>query len=261
MNNKIWFYSVNDIVISVLVDHEQFLHLKISSGLFPTNICLYIVYAKCNRVMRRDLWERLLECQPFDGCPWVVGGDFNIIANPMEHSLGVVNHPGGMQEFADFIVTAGLADAGFIGSRFTKTNRRIWKRLDRISAPFMPKPRGSLRLQNMWFLHSGFMQAVILNWNNPCSQRRLVRLVIKLKRLKNHLKWWNQKVFGNIHDNLKALDLAASIAEERYNLIHSEENRVALSLAQENLSQCLSMEEAFWKQKASSNGLLRGEEH
>ncbi|XP_073138423.1 uncharacterized protein [Henckelia pumila] len=280
INNKIWFYSVSDIVILVLVDHEQFLHLKISSGLFPTDIFLTIVYAKCSRTLRRVLWECLLECKPLDESPWVVGGYFNIIVDHFDCSLGVVNQPGGMLEFNDFIVSVGLADAGFVGLRFTWMNKRIRKRLDRvflspswanffnsfkvehlhrgssdhcplnISDPFLPKSMGSFRFQNMWFFHPDFMQSVCLNLNNPCVKRGLSRLVIKLKRLKYHLKWWNQEVFGNILDKVKKLDVAVAQAKEMFDLVQSEENRVTLSLAQANPSLCISMEEAFWKQKA-----------
>ncbi|XP_073133317.1 uncharacterized protein [Henckelia pumila] len=292
LNNKIWFYTTADIAVSVELDHEQFLLLHLSSALFPSDIYLSIVYAKCNRVLRRDLWENLLECNPQDGCPWIVGGDFNIIANPLDQSSGLVNHSGGMHEFSNFIISSGLVDAGFVGSRFTWTNTRIWKRLDHvlissswanysnsikvehlhrgtsdhcpllISAPFIPKPVSSFRFQNMWFLHYGFLQTVRLNWNNPCVEKGLIRLVVKLKRLKHHLKWWNQEVvFGNIHDKVRDLDLVAAQAEEIYDSVNSEENRVALSLAQANLSLCLAMEEAFWKQKASAQWMVDGEKN
>ncbi|XP_073138489.1 uncharacterized protein [Henckelia pumila] len=87
----------------------------------------------------------------------------------------------------------------------------------------------------------------------------LSQLVIKFKRLKNHLKWWNRDVFRNAHDKFKALDLAASKAEEDFDVLQSEENRVALSLARANLALGLSMEEVFWKQKASAKCILDGE--
>ncbi|XP_073153664.1 uncharacterized protein [Henckelia pumila] len=166
----------------------------------------------------KELWERLLDSKPVDGCPWIVGGDFNIIVDPLEHSMGVVNHPSGMHEFLDFIISSGLMDAGFVGSRFTWTNSRIWK-------------------------------------------RGLCRLAIKLKRLKHNLKWWNRDVFGNIHDKVKAVDLAAAHAEEIFDADPSEANREALSLAKANLSLCLSKEEAFWKQKASVKWLVEGEKN
>ncbi|XP_073138456.1 uncharacterized protein [Henckelia pumila] len=241
--------------VSVVVDHEQFIHVKLSFGLFPIDIYVSVVYAKCNRTERRDLWDGLLDCIPRDGCLWVVGGDFfYIITDPVEHSRGVVNCPGAMADFSDFIISAGLSDADFVGAKFTWTNNSIWKRLDRvllssnwaeffnsfklehlhrgssdhcplqISAPFFPRKSGSFRFQDMWFSHQGFMQTVRLNWNNPCPYIDLSKLVFKLKRLKIHLKWWNKDVFGNVHDNVKVLDLKASQAQVDFDDNPSEEN-------------------------------------
>ncbi|XP_073157576.1 uncharacterized protein [Henckelia pumila] len=76
------------------------------------------------------------------------------------------------------------------------------------------------------------LETVRLNSNNPRDERELSCLVIKLKRLKHHLKWWNKEVFGNIHDKVKALDLAATLAEESFDAVPSAKNRTARSLAQ-----------------------------
>ncbi|XP_073133306.1 uncharacterized protein [Henckelia pumila] len=191
----------------------------------------------------------------------------------------------------EFITNAGLSDAGFLGSRFTWTTMRIWKRLDRvlissnwadffnsfkvdhlhrgssdhcpllISAPFLPKPIGDFRFQNMWCLHSGFLQTVRLNWNIPCEGRGLGRLIYKLKRLKNHLKWWNRDVFGNIHDKLKALDLIAAQAELEFDVIQPDDKKEALYLAKAILALGLAMEEYFWKQKAAAKWTVDGEKN
>ncbi|XP_073118526.1 uncharacterized protein [Henckelia pumila] len=330
LNNNIWFYTTADIAVSVEFDHEQFLHLHLSSALFPSDIYLSIVYAMCNRVLRRDLWKNLLECNPQDGCPWIVGGDFNIISDPLDQSSGLVNHSGAILEpmhlldqewlntkfgFSSVIVnlnnniwfytTADIAVSVefdheqflhlhlssalfpkdiYLSIVYAKCNRvlrrDLWKNLlecnpqdggdfniiaDPLdqssglvnhSGAFIPKPVSSFRFQNMWFLHH-----LSLNWNYPCVEKGLIRLVVKLKRLKYHLKWWNQEVSRNIHDKVRDLDLVAAQAEEIYDSDNSEENRAALSLAQANLSLCLAMEEAFWKQKASAKWMVDGEKN
>ncbi|XP_073137025.1 uncharacterized protein [Henckelia pumila] len=185
-SSKIWLYFSHQVSVFVVVDHEQFLHVKLSSSLFPIDIYVSVVYAKCNGTERRDLWDGLLDCIPRDGCPWVVGGDFNVINDPTEHSRGVVNCPGAMAEFSDFIISAGLSDVGFVGAK---------------------------------------------------------------------------DVFGNVHDNVKVLDLKASQAQVDFDDNPSEENRTALSLAPANLAMGLSVEEAFCKQKASAKWIMEGEKN
>ncbi|KZV43351.1 hypothetical protein F511_27254 [Dorcoceras hygrometricum] len=128
-----------------------------------------------------------------------MGGDFNTITDPLEHSRQVVSRPGSMYDFNELIVLAGLCDAGYVGSKFTWTNGTVWQRLDRIlvsnnwgsffnclkvehlnrfgsdhspllfNGYFLPKPKSSFRFQNMWVLHNEFLQIVRLIWNNPCQ--------------------------------------------------------------------------------------------
>ncbi|XP_073152283.1 uncharacterized protein [Henckelia pumila] len=194
-----------------------------------------------------------------------------------------------MHNFSEFIVEAGLIDAGYVGPYFTWTNSRVWKRLDRvlissawsenfnyfkvehlhrgsfdhcplqISAPFLPKPTSSFRFQNMWILHPDFLQTVRLNWNNPCSDRGMLWMVAKLKRLKHHLKWWNRNIFGNVFDEIKGLEKLASQAEDHFDRDPSDWNRAALNLSKANLALGLSIEEAFWKQKAACKWAAEGE--
>ncbi|XP_073137009.1 uncharacterized protein [Henckelia pumila] len=196
-----------------------------------------------------------------------------------------------MADFFDFITSTGLSDAGFVGSKFTWTNNSIWKHLDRvllssnwveyfnsfrvedlhrgsydhcplqISAPFFPRQSVSFRFQNMWFSQKRFMQTVMLNWNNPCPDNDLSRLVFKLKRLKNNLKWWNKNVFGNVHEKVKALDQKASQAQVKFDDTPFKENRTALSLALANLALGLYMEEDFWNKKSSAKWIMKGEKN
>ncbi|KZV50954.1 hypothetical protein F511_44900 [Dorcoceras hygrometricum] len=221
--------------------------------------------------------------------PWVLGGDFNIIADPLEYSGEMIARAGGMHDFNEFIISAGVCDAGYVGSKFTWTNGNVWKRLDRvlvtsnwsqffnsfkvehlnrygsdhspllINGFFMPKPKGSFRFQNMWVQHHDFVQTVRLQWNNPCQEIGLDRFAIKLKRLKAHLKWWNRDVFGNIFDNLKRLNEEVNQKEIEFDYEATAARRTALNLAQANLAKALHMEEAYWKQKASIRWTVEGE--
>ncbi|XP_042450686.1 uncharacterized protein LOC122035343 [Zingiber officinale] len=236
-NGKIWFFYDDSIGCTILEDNEQFLHLNLNSFLFPVNIFVTIVYAKCSYIERRTLWEKLLEVTPVMEEVWMVGGDFNVILSSDEHSAGILNNPGAVKEFNDFVMLAGLIDTGFVGDKFTWTNLRIWKRLDRvlissswnvkdygvriehlnratsdhcpllISFPSISPSVSSFRFQRMWINHPNFELTVRLNWFLPCSCVGLKRLQFKLQRLKDHLKWWNAYVFGNIQDKVKQAEM------------------------------------------------------
>ncbi|KAG6491487.1 hypothetical protein ZIOFF_052838 [Zingiber officinale] len=99
-SGKVWFFWDSTIACKVLFDHDQFLHLELSSQLFPSSMVVTVVYAKCTSME--------------------------------EHSAGVLARPGAMEDFNNFIMLAGQVDAGFVGDRYTWTNNRVWKRLDRV---------------------------------------------------------------------------------------------------------------------------------
>ncbi|XP_073129053.1 uncharacterized protein [Henckelia pumila] len=202
-------------------DHTQFLHLRVSAPFLPTHVFCSFVYAKCDYILRRDLWASLLQVKP-DGGPWLVGGDFNVVRDASEclGSSGGRQFP--MDEFNHFVLESALVDAGFEGSSFTWTNKSIWKRLDRVF--------------------------VSVDWGMP-------RLFAKLKRLKGHLKWWNQDVFGNLFDKIAEAKRSVKLAEAACEADPSEHCWTRSSRCNEELSRVTAMEADFWKQKAACNWL------
>ncbi|KAG6483859.1 hypothetical protein ZIOFF_060645 [Zingiber officinale] len=195
-SSKIWFLHDANIACVILVDHEHVLHLKIRSQLLLCSIFISVVYAKCNSGERRILWERLMDVKSIDDVCWLVGGDFNVISSIDEQSNDVLSRSGAIKEFNDVLMLSGLSDLGFVGDRFTWTNKRIWKRLDRI--------------------------LISPSWN-------VKDLVIKLGRLKEYLKWWNKDVFGNIHDKVKLEEERYAEAERKFDADPSVENRNLLA--------------------------------
>ncbi|KAG6510221.1 hypothetical protein ZIOFF_028230 [Zingiber officinale] len=55
----------------------------------------------------KDSLEELLDSKPMENF-WLVGGDFNVITGPEEHSKGVLSKHGTVKEFNDFLMLAGL---------------------------------------------------------------------------------------------------------------------------------------------------------
>ncbi|KZV35592.1 hypothetical protein F511_32758 [Dorcoceras hygrometricum] len=83
ISNKIWIFVDDSISLEILQDHEQFLHVKMESPLFPSAVLVTVVYAKCTRLLRSVLWEDLLDLQVPNDLPWILGGDFNAIVDPL----------------------------------------------------------------------------------------------------------------------------------------------------------------------------------
>ncbi|KAF3544445.1 hypothetical protein DY000_02009265 [Brassica cretica] len=98
------------------------------------------VYASNERAERTDLWVELMNtCQTFslDSVPWMLGGDFNQIIHPSEHSSTEVDHlTASMVELRDCFHQMSLYDLRYHGSHFTWSNKQpdspITKKLDRL---------------------------------------------------------------------------------------------------------------------------------
>uniref|UniRef100_A0A7N0TUS8 Endonuclease/exonuclease/phosphatase domain-containing protein n=1 Tax=Kalanchoe fedtschenkoi TaxID=63787 RepID=A0A7N0TUS8_KALFE len=95
-------------------------------------------HPQCNKHARRRLWEFLLSNAQGSSNPWIIVGDFNIVAAREEKIRGDQSrNDGGIREFNEFMITAGVFDLGFQGSPHTWTNNqegacRVWVRLERV---------------------------------------------------------------------------------------------------------------------------------
>lgn len=91
VSNHIWVFFSEEVKVELLLDHEKFLHLMIFSPFLPTDVFCSFVYAKCDYIYRRRLWDSLIHVMPADG-PCLVGGDFNVVRDSSEcfgSSVGV----------------------------------------------------------------------------------------------------------------------------------------------------------------------------
>ncbi|KAG6487840.1 hypothetical protein ZIOFF_056576 [Zingiber officinale] len=143
-----------------------------------------------------------MDVKSIDDVFWLVGGDFNVISSIDEQSNDVLSRSGAIKEFNDVLMLSGLLDLGFVGDRLTWTNKRIWKRLDR--------------------------NLIFPSWN-------VKDLVIKLRRLKEYMKWWNKDAFGNIHDKVKLEEERYAEAERKFDVDPSVENTVQMAESQASL--------------------------
>ncbi|KAL0290874.1 UNVERIFIED_CONTAM: hypothetical protein Sradi_7040400 [Sesamum radiatum] len=288
-NNKIWCFGKFGVDIQIIQDHSQFLHVKVSSGALPTDIFCTFIYAKCYRNPRRILWEELVKLSNQDA-PWIVGGDFNVILHPNENQGGDIQRMGPMEDFNDMMTDTGLIDAGFEGEPFTWTNKRIWRRLDRVlyskewaetfnitRVAHLPrrlsdhhplcidasktenKKPSSFRFQNMWLQHHSFLQTVKQSWELPIEGYGMYKLQQKLYRTKELLKKWNRETFGNVFSTVQQAKQAATDAEKNFDKDPSEANLIALNKSNAVMVHALTMEAEYWRQKSNCKWLEAGE--
>ena len=121
--------------------------------------------------------------------------------------------------------------------------------------------RRAFRFQNMWTRHAGFLDLVKEEWAHPSGGQGLLGLQIKLARIKKTLKWWNKEVFGNIHANVKNMEVEIAEAQSNFEADPSPVNRTAINKAIASYILTLKMEEDIWKQKAAMKWLAEGDKN
>lgn len=82
------------------------------------------VYAHCNKMKREALWDSLIDIADTVDVPWLVGGDFNTIAQPEENFGKIKANEKSILDFNNFLMRAGLSNTNFSGNSFTWTNNR-----------------------------------------------------------------------------------------------------------------------------------------
>ncbi|KAI3472963.1 hypothetical protein Pfo_029210 [Paulownia fortunei] len=290
-SNKIWCFVDFDFDMEVLLDHEQLLHIRISSQQLPAPFLLSGICAKCDITRRRELWEVIRQItDKYNPQPWLLGGDFNTILHPQERTGRNDCRMTSLNDFSNMILDCGLIDAGYDGNGYTWTNKKVWKRLDRMlyseswldlchstrvshltrtwsdHAPLLTsvcfhatRVPSSFRFLKMWTRHRLFLDDIKSSWQPPTGSTGMINLQQKLYRLKHFLKRWNKEVFGNIFDNIRKAEQEVAGKEQNFDENPSDSNLIALKRSTAILTQALTIEEEFWKQKAACRWIVEGE--
>ncbi|KAF8405073.1 hypothetical protein HHK36_009970 [Tetracentron sinense] len=239
MGGKLWLFWKENTAFDVVCKMNQMI-----TGWFSfsdSKLLVTFIYAKCNQVERRELWQSLEDLN-IGVCPWLVAGDFNIIRNDDERIGGHPRAISAMAKFNNCLESCGLLDLPCIGGRVSWCNgqegsSRSWAKLDRVinnsgfsnifsEAWYEYLPRKSsdhcpmvlrlrmdlsrygpsvFRFQNMW-CEDSFRECVETVWRPPVQGSGLVKLAAKLKKLKVALSTWNKSVFGHVEVHLKELE-------------------------------------------------------
>ena len=231
LEGTMWVLWQDELVAQLREVGDQLANMEISWGGFT--FLFSAVYAKCTRVGRRELWKAMESIHGINEGPWMVAGDFNVILNAQERSVGAPPNLRNMEEFNDAIFNCGLAEVDFDGSAITWTNGVLWQRLDRAlsnaawselfstttvshlmpgrsdHAPLLIKsgyPRhGSpaFRYLNVWKRYPNFLSVVQQAWHGSVNAGGMVGFHRKLVNLKPILWQWSWQVFCNIFQAVK----------------------------------------------------------
>lgn len=81
--------------------------------------------------LRHLSWQAIRDLCDEDSLPWVLIGDFNEILTVAEKEAGRRRRECQMRGFQEVVAYADLIDLGYVGSKFTWSNRHTKIRLDR----------------------------------------------------------------------------------------------------------------------------------
>lgn len=285
---SLWFMCL--ILVNLLLST-----FKVKNGL-DFEFHLTYIYASCYRICRRDLWVDLLNLSTNSSLPWIVGGDFNcVLATTKVVGRGRFDFPSA-DDFNDFIQFTGLDELQYHGNLFSWCNNqqgidRIYKRLDRplgntewlekVSyfvtyldrvysdhAPMLieensewnggPSP---FKFQTMWLEHPNFLDFVRYKWDYTASSSPLLNLCLKLKGLKQNLKWWNKNEFGDINLKHGTLLNELSAIETELQGAWSDTLWERLLAVRKEFFEADKQHEIFLKQKARVNWLKAGDKN
>ncbi|XVF73335.1 hypothetical protein PTKIN_Ptkin12aG0193100 [Pterospermum kingtungense] len=197
------------------------------------------VYAPNDDRERREWFEELSLVLNNTDCPWILGGDFNIIRTE-EEKVGVVYNTTAMDNFSSFIESIGCIDLPLSGGKFTWTSNRdsptfcrldrflcspevllqfsnvvqkLWPRslsdhypvsLETNTTNWGPKP---FRFYNYWLDSNGFKELVVKRWSEIQGEVGSSRNVwFKLRELKIAIKGWAKEQGSIDHATINTIE-------------------------------------------------------
>ncbi|XP_042059532.1 uncharacterized protein LOC121804048 [Salvia splendens] len=216
INGHIWVFVAEGIEVDGWDDSEQIFHGRYSLPTLSAPIFISAAYGKCSREGRVEMWTKLRELAArLDGCPWLVGGDFNIFVSEEERQ-GSMRRQGRkireMMDFAETISDCQLLDVGADGLKFTWARGETFERLDRV----LLGEGWTNVFETTRVRHHLFLKEVERCWREETGTKGMINVQIKLSRLKRSLRIWNRVVFGNIFERLKEAEMEAKQAAENY---------------------------------------------
>ncbi|XP_070014070.1 uncharacterized protein [Nicotiana sylvestris] len=225
----------------------QQLTLRLTHTETHVKLILTLVYAKCDRIERIELWDSLYAMASDMTVLWLVRGDFNVIWDEEEKFRGLPVSLIEVDDFRHCINTCNLTDLGFKGSIFTWWNGRSEE--DYLSwiggnspvqigfdhCPMLlkcdietPLIKKSFRFLNFWTKHETFKDVVKENWNADFSANHFCIFNYKLKKLKKALSTWSRATYGDIFQKIASLEEVVLVHERQFEVNPTQMNRQRL---------------------------------
>lgn len=263
-------------------------------------ICFTAVYASNCNEERQDLWVDLINLHQtlqLSSTPWILGGDFNQITHPAEHSSPLVNSlTPPMISFRNVLYQLEVFDLRYTGPLHTWSNKSpsnpTAEKLDRLlanhswislypnsHASFLPPEFSDhspclldlsvplpiagtrpFKFYNYLTKHHNFTQTIAAAWEQAGGYAtNLSALCYKLRKIKGDLKALNRSNFSNIQERVRETNCLLQVVQVQ-----------ALTSPTPDLFQqekelydkwCFlrAIEESYFKQKSRVNWLKEGD--
>ncbi|XVF83646.1 hypothetical protein PTKIN_Ptkin16aG0506600 [Pterospermum kingtungense] len=133
VNGRIWFLYKNHVTVNFVHSFDQSITCCIGKDDNP--FVLSAIYGRNTRVDRRRSWSDLIRISSNIQVPWLIIGDFNVIARSEESSNLNQVVIADMLEFNDCLNSLSVFDHAYTGPLFTWSNHQddgyLARKLDR----------------------------------------------------------------------------------------------------------------------------------
>ncbi|KAG5610650.1 hypothetical protein H5410_021931 [Solanum commersonii] len=280
-NGKIWLFVNHGFTATLISDTNQQLSLNLCSQTLGISFLTTIVYAKCDKNLRMDLWGDILSLSNGISMPWILGGDFNAVLNGVEKIGGIPVVAADVEDFNNCVEACDVLQIQYKGSPFTWWNGRagddcIFERLDRVfsnsefqglyshlevehltrdgsdhAALLLSCENRNSKLQRpfkflkIWTEHEDFKEVVSSGWDSTFANNPFLDYKRKIKHVKKALTIWSRQTYGDIFPQLLIKEEIAKLKEKLFEEFPSQENRAVMQKAKAEYTRYLHLEESY----------------